>query len=166
MLAFFGESTLPQCIEVGAEDVPEPYHHLLVHNNHMTVTLESHHQSPVSVHPYLVHRQGDLYGRKLDLVAVQSGAIVMTGIMLFNFSFCTDHVRDLIVTEQAPLGRILIDNNVLRQVSTTNFLRIDAEDPLLARFRLDEPRSAYGRLATIFCDQKPAVDLLEIVRPE
>jgi hypothetical protein len=33
-------------------------------------------------------------------------------------------------------------------------------------FGLDRPRATYGRLAYIHCDHKPAVELLEIVRPE
>jgi hypothetical protein len=45
------------------------------------------------------------------------------------------------------------------------YLKVDANDPLLERFGLTQPLPAFGRLATIFCDDLPAVDLLEIVRP-
>ncbi len=166
MLAFFGESELPLCEEIPPEEVPEPYHRLLVHENHMTVTIEAHHADRVVVRPYSVHRQGDLYGRKLDLTLGSTGEIIMTGIMLINFSFCSNEVRDLIVEQKTPLGRILIENNILRSITAETFLRINAKDPLVARFQLAEPCTAYGRLATIFCDEKPAVDLLEIVRPE
>ena len=165
LLAFFGETALPAAVGVAAADVPEPSHRLLVHNQHMTVTLEDYFGGPLVVRPYLVHRQGSIYGRKLDLIS-GSGIVVMTGIMLFNFQFCSDHVRDEIIDGQKPLGRILIENNFLRRISATAFIRIPAEDPLVARFDLPAPLPAFGRLATIYCNEKPAVDLLEVVRPE
>lgn len=165
LLAFFGEARLPHCTEVAAQKIPDPYRYLLVHEAHMTVTLENHHGGPVSVHPYQIHGQGNLYGRKLDLRLVESGKVVMTGAMLFNFSFCSPQVRDLIVEGKTPLGRILIEHNILRRVSVDSFLKLDASDPLVSRFEMDVPQDAYGRIATIFCDEQPAVDLLEIVRP-
>lgn len=165
LLAFFGESRLPQCSEVEPEDIPQPYRRLLVHDGHMTVTLEEHHQSPVLVEPYVVHRQGDLYGRLIDLRAKATDTVVMTGILLFNLSICGREVRDLIVGEQVPLGRILIEHKILRRVTTETFLRVSADDPLAKRFGLLEPVAVYGRLATIFYEGRPAVDLLEIVRP-
>ena len=165
LLAFFGESRLPRCCEVEPEDIPQPYRRLLDHNGHMTVTLEEHHESPVAVEPYLVHRQGDIYGRLLDLRAKKTDLVVMTGILLFNLSICGREVRDLIVGEQVPLGRILIEHKILRRITSETFLRVDADDPLTKRFGLREPVAAYGRLATIFYEGRPAVDLLEIVRP-
>ncbi|MGL4464435.1 MAG: hypothetical protein ACRC1K_19965 [Planctomycetia bacterium] len=166
LLAFFGESTPPQCRETLAAAVPEPYRRLLVHQNHMTVTLEQYIGAKVRVRPYQVHQQGDLYGRKLDLFSEANGQLVMTGLMLFNFSFSTPVVREQIVSQAAPIGRILIENDILREITAESFLQIDADDPLVKRFELSTPRPAFGRLATIFCDKKPAVDLLEIVNPE
>ena len=166
LLAFFGESRLPQCFEIDAEQAPQRERELLVHRRHMTVTLEEHYHDRLRVVPYRVHQQGDLYGRKLDLVADSSGLVVMTGIMLFNFSCCNSKVRDLILAEEIPLGRILIENRVLRRISTETFVRIEARDPFVERFGLKVPQPAFGRLATIFYDGEPAVDLLEVVRPE
>ena len=40
-------------------------------------------------------------------------------------------------------------------------------DPIVARFKpSDRTRPAYGRLATIYCNNIPAVDLLEVVNPD
>ena len=166
MLAFFGEAQLPKSHPIAAAAIPQPDRDLLVHDNHMTVTLERHHGTPVAVRPYQVHRQGEVYARKLDLTVEPGRRVVMTGIMMFNFSFCDERVRDLILEQKVPLGRILIEHEILRSISATSFLKIEAADPLVARFGLTDPRPAYGRLATIFCDGRPAVDLLEIVRPE
>lgn len=165
MLAFFGESELPKARIIAGEEVPEPYRSLLVHQGHMTVSLEDYHGSAVRVHPYVIHRHGDMYGRRLDLTAVSSGLVVMTGIMIINLSFVAEDVRQEILDQQIPLGRILISHGVLREVTTGAFLEIAADDPLVQRFNLSEPKPAYGRFATIYCDGKPAIDLLEVVRP-
>lgn len=166
LLAFFGDANLPRCEQCEAPAVPEPFRSLLVHEEHMTVKLESHYNTKVRVHPYLVHQQGEIYGRKLDLIAESTGLMVMTGLMLFNFSFCNDHVRRLIVEQKTPLGRILIENNILRRISAHRFLKFASNEPMVERFGVSTPKPAYGRLATILCDEMPAVDLLEIVRPE
>jgi chorismate-pyruvate lyase len=131
----------------------------------MTVTLEKYHGKPVTVVPWRVQRNGDIYGRKLDLI-VEPGKIVMTGVMLINFGFCSKAVQEEVVSETAPLGRILIKHNVMRRIDATAFVRLPAEDALVQRFKLSNPQPAYGRLATIYCDEKPAIDLLEIVAPE
>ena len=165
LYAFFGDSALPEIERVDAVDVPEPYHKLLVHRHHMTVTLEKYHGKPVTVVPWRVQRNGDIYGRKLDLI-VEPGEIVMTGVMLINFGFCSKAVQEEVVSETAPLGRILIKHNVMRRIDATAFVRLPAEDALVQRFKLSNPQPAYGRLATIYCNEKPAIDLLEIVAPE
>jgi chorismate-pyruvate lyase len=164
LLAYFGEARPVRCEEVPGPHVPEPYRRLLVHDEHMTVTLERYYDSPVRVVPYRVHRHGDLYGRMLDLLD-KNDRVVMTGLMLFNFNFCNAEVRDEIIAAQGPLGRILIEHDILRHVSPTAFVRIAGDDPLARRFHAPEPKPVYGRLATLFCDNQPAVDLLEVVAP-
>ena len=50
LLALFpGTLTPADCALVAAQDVPEPYRGLLVHEHHMTVTVEAYHGSPVNV---------------------------------------------------------------------------------------------------------------------
>lgn len=165
LLAFFGESRLPKCAPVSAEKIPEPYRWQLVHENHMTETLESYHKTKVDVHPYERQRHGDLYGRKLDLTRQTDQRVVMTGLMLINLNLTDEKVAAEIVAEQKPLGRILVEHNVLRQVSPGSYVRIAADDPLSLRFGTDPAKETYGRLATIFYNGAPAVDLLEIVAP-
>jgi hypothetical protein len=165
MLAFFGDSEVPIARAVDPGSVPLPYRPLLVHGGHMTEVLERHHGGALSVHPYRIRREGDIYGRRLDLRVASGDAVVMTGIMIFNLALVTATVRDEILRAGSPLGEILIRHRILRRVTPDAFLEFDARDPLAARFGLPAPRPAWGRLATIDCDGQPAVDLLEIVRP-
>ena len=165
MLAFFGDSEVPLARAVEPSSVPQPYRSLLVHGGHMTQVLERHHGGALTVHPYRIHREGDIYGRRIDLHAAGKEGPVMTGIMIFNLALVAAAVRDEIVQAASPLGEILIRHRILRRVAPDAFLEFDRRDPLVARFGLPAPRPAYGRLATIDCDRRPAVDLLEIVRP-
>lgn len=167
MLAFFGDSEVPRATALDADALPAQPRALLAHSGHMTETLARHHGAALSVRPYRIHRQGDMYGRRLDLHAGDDPRPVMTGIMIFNLALVASGVRDEIVAARAPLGEILIRRRILRRVAADAFLRFDADDPLVQRFGpfTETALPAYGRLATIECDQRPAVDLLEIVRP-
>jgi chorismate-pyruvate lyase len=62
-----------------------------------------------------------------------------------------------------PLGRVLIEHNVLRRIELSSLLRIAPCPRLHAWFSTDRP--CYGRLAIIHCDEAPAVELLEVVAP-
>ena len=75
-------------------------------------------------------------------------------------------MRAEIESEATPLGRVLIQHNVLRRIETTAFLRAVPGPTMMEWFGLDQPRPCYGRLAYIHCDEQPAIELLEIVPPE
>lgn len=143
---------------------PEPYKQLLVHEQHMTVTMEAFHHSAVSV-SILDRLQDDaIYARKILLTANTTGRVVQFGIVRFNFSYVTDAVRQEILAGKTPLGRILINHNVLRHIDLGAIVRI-TPGPELQRYFDGNAQVTYGRLATIFCNQQPAVDLLEVSAP-
>lgn len=153
---------------VDANDVPEPYHKLLVHEHHMTVTVEQHHGSLVDVRILQCQRlhEGDSYARKILLTLQSTGKVVQFGLVRIRFEYCSAEVRDRIVAGQTPLGRVLIEHNVLRRIEPTAFLRVLPGPAMMQWFGLKTPKPTYGRLALIHCDGKPAVELLEIVAPE
>ena len=151
---------------VPADQVPEPYHGLLVHEHHMTVTVEAHHGSLVDVRVLDRKHDGDCYARKILLAKQSDGRIVQFGLVLIWLNYCSPEVRAEIVAEKTPLGRILINHNVLRRIEPTDFLRVTPGPEMMEWFRLTAPTPAYGRLALIHCDGKPAIELLEIVTPE
>ena len=112
-----------------------------------------------------VHRVSAIYylgGMTMFFFLIQ----VMTGIMLINFDACPPEVEHAVEAQEKPLGHILIESGLLRHISRERFVKVAAEDPLVQRFELAEAKPAWGRLATIFADGRPAIDLLEIVRPE
>jgi chorismate-pyruvate lyase len=157
---------LPEFEIVPADEVPQPYHALLVHEHHMTVTVETHHRDQVDVRIIARRHTGDWYARKILLALHGSGRIVQFGIMRTNFRYCSPEVREEIQAGQNPLGRILIQHNVLRRIEPTAYLRVLPSPTMMKWFGISAPTRTYGRLAIIHCNDQPAVELLEIVAPE
>jgi chorismate-pyruvate lyase len=154
-----------ECEYVPADHVPPPYYNLLVHNHHMTVTVEAYHGDLVNVRILTKLQTAESYSRKILLALQGNGKVVQYGIMRIQFRYCSLAVRDEIIAGETPLGRILIQHNVLRRVEPTAFLRIIPGPALMREFGIDQPTPTYGRLALIHCDGYPAVEVLEIVSP-
>lgn len=144
---------------------PEPYKRMLVHEHHMTVTMEEYHGCPVEVRVLDRKQEEDRYCRKILLVKAGTDEVVQFGIVRFNLDYVTPAVREEIVSEQIPLGRVLINHNVLRHIDLGAILKIETGPRLAELFQIETGTVTYGRLATIFCNHQPAVDLLEISRP-
>jgi chorismate-pyruvate lyase len=167
LFAPFGPADdLPGYDFVLPQAVPPPYHDLLVHNHHMTVTVEAHHGDLVDVRILDRRLDGDFYTRKILLALQGSGRVVQFGVARVYLNYCSKPVREAIVAGRTPLGRILIQHNVLRIVKPTAFLRVHAGPAVATWFGLSQPRPTYGRLAVIYCDGKEAIEVLEIVAPE
>ena len=163
---FHGEDVLAAAAEhVPRSSTPEPYRSLLVHNHHMTVTMEQHHGCSVDVRVLEERLEGDLYCRKITLVKQGTDTVVQFGIVRFHLEYVTKAVRDEILQGDIPLGRILIDYNVLREVELAAILKLTAGPELARILQMAEGEATYGRLATIFCNHQPAVDLLEVSAP-
>lgn len=167
LTALFPESELliERAEHIPSSLTPEPYKRLLVHEHHMTVTMEDYHGTSVNVRVLARKLDGDIYARKILLERTDNARIVQFGIVRFNLSYVTAPVREEILREHTPLGRILINYNVLRHIDLGAILRISPGPEMRSYFHSRPEQITYGRLATIFCNQKPAVDLLEVSMP-
>ncbi len=169
LLAFFPEEPPLDESWVSPGQVPEPARTLLVHHHHMTVTLESHHKERVALVTLARKHAGDLYCRKLLLKGEQSGTTVLFGMVRIHLNLLTPRVRELILEEKTPLGRLLIEQGVMRRVERTALLchRLRPIDRDRFGFGPEYPEETklYGRLALLHCDGMPAIELLEVVRP-
>jgi chorismate-pyruvate lyase len=147
---------------IPASTTPEPYKTLLVHDHHMTVAMEEHHQCRVDVKVLDSRLDGDVYSRKILLTRSGTSTVVQFGIVTFDFQYVTQAVKNEILSQQVPLGRVLINHNVLRHVDLNAILRITAGPALARHLQMRSGDVTYGRVATIFCNQQPAIDLLEV----
>ena len=165
---------------VSPNDVSEPARTLLDHRSHMTVAMERFHGGDVRLR---VVAQADdraaqsprsgWYAREI-LLETQAGKIVQHGIVRIDLSHLGPETAAAIREARRPLGRILIDAGMLRDVHGVRLLKIMPGPHLQTLFAgLAGPRSApiaaatpvYGRVADIQLDGLPAVELLEIVAP-
>jgi hypothetical protein len=166
LLGLFQSNDVVQSYDVvSADEVPPPYHDLLVHEHHMTVTVEAHHGDLVDVRILERRHEGDSYARKILLTLQQSGKVVQFGIVRVDLRVCSPPVREEIVAGRAPFGRILIKHNVLRRIEPTAYLRVVPGAAMMGWFGMGRPAPVYGRLAIIHYDEQPAVELVEIVVP-
>ncbi len=152
-----------------ASDLPSPYNELLNHHEHMTVTVESHHGEPVDVvvHQHRRHRDadGDWYAREITLQTHSTGKVVQYGIVRLNVTLLAPEVWKRIESRETPLGRVLIEHNVLREVQLCQLWRIEVGRALAGLLHTDIGSVVYGRTALIYCDGEPAIELLEVVAP-
>jgi chorismate-pyruvate lyase len=148
-----------------AAAMPEPYRDLLAHTEHMTVTVEAHYGAPVDVRVLTADQFGDFYHRQIVLVPQGTDKVVQYGLMRINLGCCSRPVRDAILAQKTPLGRILIEHNVLRRVEPTSFLRIEPGPSLTAALQLAKPVPLFGRTGVIFFNDRPAVAVLEVLAP-
>src|SRR5438552_7333425 len=72
---------MPEYEFVPADEVPPPYHGLLVHEHHMTVTVEQHHGDLVNVWVLERHYNDEFYARKILLALQKTHRVVQFGIM-------------------------------------------------------------------------------------
>ena len=144
-------------------DVPAPFDELLVHTDHMTTRLAAYHGGPVTLRVLDERREGDLYRRKIVLTPEGSESVIEFGIVRIDLSFVPDAVRSAIVGQSAPLGDILIRHSVLRRIDPRWFVKFTVGSPLVATCGWNDEGDVYGRVGTIYCNDQPAIELLEVV---
>jgi hypothetical protein len=132
----------------------------------MTVTVEAHHGVPVDVRVLKRRQDGESYSRQILLELRGTERVVQYGVMRIHLRFCAPQVRAAILEESTPLGRILIEHDVMRRIEPQHYLKVTPGPAMMKWFALASPVATYGRLALIYCDGQPAVELLEIVAPE
>lgn len=156
---------LGQMERVEASEMPAAYRRLLAHDSHMTVTVERFHNSPVNVRVLDERIEGSHYARKILLARAGDGQVVQFGLMRVNFAYVDDAVEREIRSRGTPLGRVLIEHNVLRRVRLSSLWRVQPGTELAELFDVTDGAETYGRTAMIEVGGDPAVELLEIVIP-
>lgn len=155
----------PTAVEIPERDVPQPYHKVLVHTQHMTVTVEEYYRSPVDVRVLECRRQGNDYARKILLTAQSTGRVVQFGLVRINLGACSEPVRNEIVEEKTPLGRILIRHNMLRRIDPLAYLRVSLNEVMAGWFGVAPGTETFGRVGVIYTGDRQAAEVLEILAP-
>ena len=150
---------------IPASTTPEPFKSLLVHEHHMTIAMEEFHGCGVDVQVLFEELREPLYTREIRLTKAGTNTVVQFGLVRFDFTYVTPVVKAEILAKELPLGRVLVRHNVLRHIDLGAILRINPGPALRKHMALPDESPLYGRMATIFCNHHPAVDLLEVASP-
>lgn len=151
--------------EVAADEMPAEFRRQLAHELHMTVTVEAFHGCRVDVRVLRKRSTPTHYAREILLLRQSDALVVQHGIMRVNLAYLDDAVRREILAEGTPLGRVLIEHNVMREIQLNSLWRVTPAARLAKLFDLEQSSDTYGRTALIHVDGEPAVELVEIVRP-
>lgn len=157
---------LGQFTQSQSDDLPIAYRTLLAHQAHMTVTVEQRHRSEVSVEVLKAEHTATHYVRKILLRRKSDQRVVQFGVVRLILDLIDEAPRLEILSQKIPLGRALINHDVLRQVQLLNLWRVNCGEDLAKLFDVELDHVTYGRTAIIYCNGDPAIELLEIVAPE
>ncbi len=164
-LFYDAPENLGKFAEVRAEEMPAPFRTLLAHQGHMTETVEAFHHSPVDVRVLETEIEDSHYARKILLARQSDGKVVQFGIVRLDFAYVSAEVRREIESQKIPLGRVLIQHNVMREIQLTKLWKVTPGSDLQNYFGISATVTTFGRTALINCNGQPAVELLEIVAP-
>lgn len=164
-LFFDNPQLLGEVKECEAEDMPWRYADLLAHDGHMTETVEKLFDGPVDVR--VLDRRFDqpYYSREITLHRKEDSQIVQYGIVRLDVTFLDDDVCEEILAEETPLGRVLIEHNVMREVQLSALWEIHVGSRLAEVFQCPVGTRTFGRTAMIYLDGEPVIELLEIIVP-
>ena len=158
-------NSLGQFQSVLAESMPRDFQTLLNHEHHMTVTVEAFHESKVDLTVLDSQLHDHYYARKILLSCQSDGRIVQFGIVRLDLSVLGAQLKEEICEARVPLGRLLIQHNVLRSVQLAELWKVAAGRELCQYMHLNYPSTTFGRSAFIICNGERAIELLEIVTP-
>lgn len=159
---FFGPQLIAEARVVSPAEVPEPFKSLLVHNNHMTTSLEAFHGAPVRLEVIEQRLDGEIYQRKI-LLTIAPNRVVEVGVVRILLQLVPPAAREEILKQERPLGDILIRHDVLRSIEPRWFFRFDGPPALLSAFDRPLEGPVYGRVGIIHCNGEPAIELLEVI---
>jgi chorismate-pyruvate lyase len=149
-----------------SKELPQPYKQLLSHNEHMTVTVEAFHSCRITVEVLQSWTDGNFYIREILLRRESNQEIILYGVVRLRLDSLDEAPRAAILSESIPLGRVLIEHNVLRNVELVELWKIAMGPRLATHFSCPEGTTTFGRTAMIYFHDQPALELIEIVRPE
>ena len=162
---FPGEQLAATVGRVPHASVPEPYQRLLVHNQHMTGMMERFYQSSVDVRVLARRIDGSVYSRKIILATQDTGTVVQFAFMQFQLDAVSEAVRGQILSEQLPLGRVLVNHGMRCDIELSSLLKVTIGDALSKHLNVPAGIVTYGRIAQILSDGKPLCAVIEVLAP-
>jgi hypothetical protein len=154
---------LPLVKAIDPSDIPLPYQSLLVHKIDMTLTLERHFGGRVALRPLSTFLQGPWYFRRVLLAQEYTGRPVEMGAIRIKVSAFPDRIRQKILKNDIPLGRLLRDGGVEYESRPKMFLSVTPNPEMMGVFWMREPKTLYGRRTEMFRNGAKIGDIVEVL---
>jgi len=155
---------LPRIERITGEQVPEPYHSLLVHQTDMTPTLENFHHSSIHLQILSREQRGDFYLREVVLRLNSDDKPVEFGANKISLLLYPPRARQMILEERIPLGRILKDCEIEHTTRAKAYFRVTSDELISKVLAVPLGATLFGRKATIFDpQQRPLSEIVEIL---
>jgi hypothetical protein len=99
--------------------------------------------------------------RKIILATQNTGAVVQFAFMQLQLDAVSEAVRSEILSEQVPLGRVLVNHGLRRDFELSSFLKVGIGGGLSKLLDVPVGIVKYGRIAQILSDGKPLCAVIE-----
>jgi chorismate-pyruvate lyase len=157
---------LPDVLEVGPDEVPEPYRSLLVHERDMTSTLENFHGGRTHVRVLNSKVVNGVYQREVILALDATNQPVEFGAVTIQLDLLPENTRDAIIAGRRPLGGILVEHGIRFESRPKAFIRTVSDDLIGHALRIEPGLVLYGRCNALFTANDQVIsDIVEILPP-
>lgn len=165
---FYGQAgtALPPVDAVDGQEVPEPYHQLLVHGHDMTPTLERFHGERIHLRLLARSLEGETLWRQVVLLLNDSLRPVEFGAIVIYLQHFPPAAREEVLEGRRPLGTILHDHQMEHLSRPLTFIRVVPDATMHDALQLAETRALYGRRNVIRnAEGQELADIVEILPP-
>lgn len=156
---------LPAPVEIEPTTMPTLARQLLDHDQHMTEVMSRRYGGQVVVDVQRRQRHSDDYWRQIVLRIAGSPAVIQGGLVRVHLHGLSPAVVTALLEERVALGYLLKDHQVLRRIELRHLVQFAPSAKLQAWLGGCAEAPAFGRLATLFCDGQPVIELAEILPP-
>jgi chorismate-pyruvate lyase len=157
---------LPPIWRLRAEELPAPYRQLLAHNHDMTPTLEQFHGDRLALRVCSREHRPGRYLREVVLSLARRGRPAEYGAICIYLSHFSEEVRERILAEEHPLGRILQTEAIPHLGWPQAFFRITPDTRMRGLLDLAKTEPLYGRRNVLLDGRRRLLaDVIEILAP-
>jgi len=156
---------LPDLVAVAPDAIPEPYHHLLVHDGDMTGRLQAFHQSGIRLRTLRIMHQPGTLCRHVLLQTEEQRTVELGAIRIHLGSF-RGGALDAVLGCHQPLGGILNAYGISYQSNLAGFFTIRADATLADTLDITIGTRLFGRFNRLQRSEgAPIAEVVEILPP-
>jgi len=153
-------------VAIPPDDVPPPYHELLVHERDMTGTLEAHFGQPMVLRVLQKRVEDDLLFRQVLLQGQRDGRTAEFGAIRIDLSCFDGEARQRVEDSRQPLGGILRAFDLPYTSKPSAYLSVDADAFVREALGAGSTTALFGRRNTLTdADGRTMARIIEVLPP-